>query len=57
MMRIIKKGNGDKMKAKCKQCGEEIELDNCELEIDDDGWIIKCPNGCIIICGEWVTVL
>ena len=41
------------MKVECKLCGEEVELDECELNTTDEGWTISCPNGCVLFDGRW----
>ena len=32
----------------CSLCGEEIDTDDCELDRDADGFLILCPNECIL---------
>lgn len=36
------------MKKKCALCGEFIDTEDCELDEDADGFIIKCPKDCIL---------
>lgn len=58
-MKIIKHGNLEKLKQKkyfiCQKCGCELEADNTEyqsrqVEYNDIGYFIKCPDCGYQIC-------
>ena len=36
------------VKCDCELCGETVDTDDYGLDQDADGFIIKCPNECIL---------